>query len=537
MKPETKAVITYHEETKHHFHRYARSPGYMDWESQPVPFRTYEGTESISLPLLKEDPPGKHQDLYRRENHPRRPFEAASIGAFLELSMGLSAWKAAGAGRWALRMNPSSGNLHPTEAHLVIPESEDLAPGVYHYNPYSHALEFRAKIPKSLAEKMRSHFGDRVFLAGLTSIFWRESWKYGERAFRYCNHDVGHALAALAFSARLQGWKSVCLGGLSDDDLESVLGLDRTRWKPLEAEHPDLLCAVHRSKAEIPGSLSKDILLEFSKLSFQGDPNPLSRNPVDWKAIRRVAEATRKPGTREPRWEGGDRPPPEETDSSLSAAEIIRRRRSAVSFSGKGTIPRERFLAMLETTLPRNGCAPFDVGLGPPRVDLLLFVHRVEGMAQGLYYFIRTGNGPDRIRRRTHSDFLWEPVVEGLDLYLLKAGNFQDTAVTLSCRQGIAGYGAFSLGMIAEFRKTVTDEPFRYRHLFWETGMIGQVLYLEAEAAGVRGTGIGCFFDDPVHELLGLEDNTFQSLYHFTVGEPVEDARLATHPPYDHLKS
>ena len=35
-----------------------------------------------------------------------------------------------------------------------------------------------------------------------------------------------------------------------------------------------------------------------------------------------------------------------------------------------------------------------------------------------------------------------------------------------------------------------------YRRLFWECGLIGQVLYLEAEAAGVRGTGIGCFYDD-----------------------------------------
>ena len=66
--------------------------------------------------------------------------------------------------------------------------------------------------------------------------------------------------------------------------------------------------------------------------------------------------------------------------------------------------------------------------------------------------------------------------------------------------------------------------------------MIGQVLYLEAEAQGVRGTGIGCFFDDPVHEVIGLKDNTWQSLYHFTIGHPVEDPRLTTLPPYSHLK-
>ena len=72
---------------------------------------------------------------------------------------------------------------------------------------------------------------------------------------------------------------------------------------------------------------------------------------------------------------------------------------------------------------------------------------------------------------------------------------------------------------------------------------MGQVLYLEAEAAGARATGIGCFYDDPVHDLLGLPgpgkkdvENSgppFQSLYHFTVGMPVEDARLTTEPGYE----
>ncbi|XP_074312593.1 uncharacterized protein LOC141648048 [Silene latifolia] len=36
-----------------------------------------------------------------------------------------------------------------------------------------------------------------------------------------------------------------------------------------------------------------------------------------------------------------------------------------------------------------------------------------------------------------------------------------------------------------------------YPRLFWETGVLGQVLYLEAHAVGNSATGIGCFFDDP----------------------------------------
>ena len=90
--------------------------------------------------------------------------------------------------------------------------------------------------------------------------------------------------------------------------------------------------------------------------------------------------------------------------------------------------------------------------------------------------------------------------------------------------------------MVAEFGEAIEAAPWLYRRLFWECGLIGQTLYLEAEAAGIRGTGIGCYFDDSVHELLGIKDDKFQSLYHFTVGKPLEDKRLETLPAYGHLE-
>jgi hypothetical protein len=34
--------------------------------------------------------------------------------------------------------------------------------------------------------------------------------------------------------------------------------------------------------------------------------------------------------------------------------------------------------------------------------------------------------------------------------------------------------------------------------------MVGHVLYLEAEEAAIRSTGIGCYFEDPVHEAFGI---------------------------------
>jgi len=91
--------------------------------------------------------------------------------------------------------------------------------------------------------------------------------------------------------------------------------------------------------------------------------------------------------------------------------------------------------------------------------------------------------------------------------------------------------------MLAGFDDVNNIGAYFYPRLFWETGFVGQLLYLEAEAAGMRSTGIGCFFDDVMHEALGIKDRSWQSLYHFTVGGPLEDSRLQTYPAYAHLES
>jgi len=55
----------------------------------------------------------------------------------------------------------------------------------------------------------------------------------------------------------------------------------------------------------------------------------------------------------------------------------------------------------------------------------------------------------------------------------------------------------------------------------------------EFTATGIGSTGIGCYFDDPVHEVFGIASRDWQSFYHFTVGGPVENVRLATLPSYN----
>lgn len=478
--------------------------------------------------------------MFEHEANGPLPFSLENIAAFLELSLGLSAWKSYGGSAWALRMNPSSGNLHPTEAYLVLPplSETDGRGGVFHYNPYFHGLEQRAVFTEKFWSGIREYFGRDGFFAGLSSIHWREAWKYGERAFRYCGQDIGHALACLSLSGNLLGWKVKLLNTLADADLETILGFGITEWTRFEEEVPELMLFVHKySEEEVPGDLPDEIINSFGRLSFKGEPNILSTDHMEWKVIEELSSLTVKPKNPEKRCRLKDHAFHEEGLFGLQAADVIRRRRSALAFDGKTHVSRKAFFGMLDRTVPRNGRPPYDVGLCDISVHLLIFAHRVSGLEQGLYFLVRNERDFREIRERCRSGFLWERT-EGFpgSLYLLEKGDFRSTAEEAGCRQEIAADGCFSAAMLARFREEIEREPFSYRRLHWEAGMVGQVLYLEAEAHGLRGTGMGCFFDDVAHGLLGFPDNAFQDIYHFSAGKAVEDKRLTTLPPYYHLK-
>jgi len=541
METSGKGIEGYHERTKHHPRHYARSAGYLDWESEPEPFRRYEGAPLIRLLLADQDPEGTYTDLFDRKGIDARPFSLGNIACFLELSLGLSAWKSYGNNTWALRMNPSSGNLHPVEGYLVLPPlpGQALPGGVYHYSPFFHGLEARATFVDTAWPVIKKNFPDGFF-AALSSIHWREAWKYGERAFRYSHLDMGHAIAAMSFSAALLGWKVTYLNAVSDWEVETILGFTRTRWRKFEQEETGPLLYVH-SKGEhaVPRGLPRDTVPLFESLSFAGEPNLLSRRHQDWGVIDDASAFTAKPSTRGATFTYEDRPYLVKNVPMVTGAGVIRRRRSALAFDARTELARDHFFDILDRTLPRSMCAPFDAELGRASVHLLIFVHRVIGLEPGLYFLVRGHTDVESIKQKCGEGFLWKrtpEAPEALPLYILEQGDFTAKARSASCDQGIAGDGAYAVAMISEFNPGIGQEPYRYRLFHWEAGMIGQVLYLASEACGTRGTGMGCFFDDTVHDLLGLRDTAWQDLYHFGAGKPVEDGRVATLPPYDHLK-
>jgi SagB-type dehydrogenase family enzyme len=216
----------------------------LDWENQPNPFRTFAGSTRLELPLLAAGMHPLYADLYHQSAISAQALTLHNIAALLELSFGLSAWKKYGSNRWSLRCNPSSGNLHPTEAYLVVQVCCGIHDGVHHYVSRDHVLEQRCGFAQATREQARILPPDS-FLIGLSSIHWREAWKYGERAFRYCQHDVGHAIAALRYAAALLGWQVHLLDTWGDADISTILGVEReVDFKAAEREHPDLIMQI-----------------------------------------------------------------------------------------------------------------------------------------------------------------------------------------------------------------------------------------------------------------------------------------------------
>ncbi len=234
-------IIAYHEASKHHYRTFAPGPGYLDWATQPDPFRRYTGAHMTPLarPDSLDGPP--YEAGFTPGLTPVAPLDFASVSRLFFDALAISAWKKFDDERWALRVNPSSGNLHPTESYLICGALPGLCetPIVAHYTPAEHALEVRARLTphiwRALREGVVLNTGDglpeETIFVGLTSILWREAWKYGDRAFRYCQHDVGHALAALSIAAAGLGWQARLLDDLGTDQVETLLGVADPRGR------------------------------------------------------------------------------------------------------------------------------------------------------------------------------------------------------------------------------------------------------------------------------------------------------------------
>lgn len=533
----------YHRRTKHHLARFAAGPDTLDWDAQPSPFRTWTGAPMVRLPLVADRLSTSWAQMGSGRLAQAHALNLQSLACLLELSMALTAWKQFGPDRWALRANPSSGNLHPTEAYVLAFGVEGLEDGLYHYEPLQHALACRAKWASQPVNQPRP----QGLWIGLSSIQWREAWKYGERAFRYCQLDAGHALGALRYGAAALGWQACKIPDLNHAILAACMGLDRAEDFGLaELEEPEMLLSIG------PQAFGTWPDIDWQGACWFGQASRLDPRPMyKWPVIDDVAQATRLTQV----------PPPATSAVSVlarsshaclgqaalrrdeAAASVIKGRRSAQHFDRKAAMSQAAFEALVQSLAPVH-TAPFDAWPHAPRVHPIFYVHRVEGVPPGVYVLPRSRDGEVLLRQEIKAAGAWQAAwVAQQDerdqpwtmWQVAEHPTLAGVLRQLSCHQAIAHDACFAMSLVAEFEGPLASRDDAYRLLLQEAGLIGQAIYLNAEAWGYRGTGIGCYFDDAVHHLLSMEGERLQVLYHFTVGVPLQDERISTEPPYAHL--
>lgn len=537
-------ILDYHQSSKHRLSGYAPSPGFLDWDSQPDPFRFFQGCEPVALPLTA-GPSLSYTELFEGSVPAQQP-SLAALGLLWELAAGLSAWKSADGARWSVRTVPSSGNLHPIESYILLWRSEFALPaGVYHYDAFHHQLECRAPLSATQSAALGAAYPDAYGVIGLSSLDWREEWKYGSRAFRYCQLDAGHALACLSSAARVCGWSLALDSRLTDADCAALMGLaDAGAYGACEPEWPVFAAWLS------PSCLSalppvEPLVSSVAGLAWQGVASRVSAESVQWPEVALARFATVKADGAPLAFAGASSEPPQPMGSCepgarglIPAAELIRQRRSAQRMDPKQGMRGEDFQRLLRRLLgPGSGEAWSPMGSFPfdPALQVLMLVHDVSGLEPGLYALNRA---PGRWQAWEAGQG-WRRVTGALPLYQIgESGSLRREASQFSCFQGIAGRGAVTFVFVADMGEVLHREgAWAYRRLHWEAGALGQILYLEAEASGLRGTGIGCFMDDESLALSGHSPSAggrWQVVYHFTIGHGVEDARVESAPPYGH---
>jgi SagB-type dehydrogenase family enzyme len=486
---ETGAAWAYHNSTKHSYQSVRTSPHYLDWDNQPIPLKIYSALEPIPLPehLSSSGVPALSAIVSGAVETAATPTRQ-SLAEILFLSAGVTRRRAYPGGEMLFRAAACTGALYHIDLYLVCGDLADLEAGVYHFSPQDFALrklragDFRSLLVDGSGEESSIVNAPCVIISA--STFWRNAWKYQDRAYRHCFWDNGTILANLLSATVARKIPAKVILGFVDAIVNRLLGLNSQREAPLS-----LVTLGYSSATKIGPSPPMPLLVL--------ETTPLSKTEVDYPAMRAVQEASSLEGEREVRlWrEGtknaeGERTKDENGDAQIfplqllsngelpqdTIEEVIVRRGSTREFSRDAIT-----FAQLSTMLDR-ATRGIDADCFPTTEsslnDLYLIVHAVEGLPPGAYVFRR----------------------QECALELLKEGDFRHEAGYLGLGQEIPADCSVNVYFLADLENIFKRFGNRgYRAAQLEAAIMGGKLYLAAYAQRLGASGL-TFFDDDVTE-------------------------------------
>lgn len=486
----TGPVWAYHEATS--YDRHDMGGRALDWGVQPEVFKTYPGMEEAPLPEATEFPPETLSQLVTESCSLDAGTEITvqRLARILSLTHSLTARTRYGGAYFYFRSVASAGALYPFESYIGVMSVTGLERGLYHHNVRDQGLTLlRAG---SIFDEMRQavplegdHAPALVFF--LSSIFFRSSWKYRDRAYRYHLLDTGHLLENLILALRSERLQCTFHYDFDDSRVNGLLGVDPFREACLAVVPVWGKVLEQPERTELPPADQR--LIAASRVSSR---------EVDYPAIREIHEATFHPTLipSSPPDMGKSLgidfeptipvPRPQTWPDAISYAEAVHRRRSMRNFV-KQDLPADCVAGLLTLVCAEPDSAICAEPVAESALSVGFLAGQVEGLAPGFYLLHRQAG-----------------------LFCLAASGYRVDRMTAACLdQGWLGNCALHFLFVCNLEALEQTWGARaYRHVMLAAGRIGQRIYLAATSMRLGCCGIGAYYDREAAQVLGLNDRS-----------------------------
>ena len=424
----------YHAATKHSYNSVRTNPNQLAWEDQPSTYKNYPHSyKKVKL------------DLEEVED------------SFLYHIAGLTEKRTYPSGEYYLRINPSAGALYPNELYFQVRGVEGKEDGIYHYEVSSSSLTLLQSIDEE--EGLEPYFSFKTAMKGylflVSAIYYRSSWKYKNRAFRYCLLDAGHLLGSIEASALLKPHAVQMIYGIEREKLNRLFGFEEREWFLAGA------CMA------VPIQGTKVNAIEF-ELPYVDGSRSFEKNEIIEEAYHETMETKLLDGCKK------QIKAPKFDYNTTKLQETLFNRRSQRGFN-EGAITKGQFNYIIES-IHQPILSDCD-----EEVSVYIVVNRMLDMPLGLYK----------------------------DGAYIEYGDFARKVGYLSLEQ----YSLSMQGAVAFF---LTSKAKNYQALYQKAGIIGQRLYVAAQYMQIGCSGIGAYYDDEVNDFL---ENDEMILYALAIGK------------------
>lgn len=497
------AARRYHEITKHSYTNVRSNPHALDWGNRPLQYKIYPAAGAVALPReleLSARPATAAIAEVGPFDATDAPLDLETLTRILFCAAGLTRSKTVGGEDYHFRAAASAGALYPIEVYLAAGEVAGLGPGLYHFSPADLKLrglrrgDWREYLARAAA--MRPALADSHAILVLSAIFWRSTWKYRARAYRYCFWDAGTMLANLTAAANAERLPAEIVTAFEDAAVERLIDLD--------GEREGAICMVALGRTRrTPEPVSIADMHTVAPLHL--DTVPLSAHERTYDDLAKIHRASRLESIEEVRAVAGSSlgstSAPAATvavgSSVLPAAgasglgETILRRGSARAF-GREPLRGEELATIMATSR-----GPLQAEF-PSLVEPYLIINAVDGTAPGTYYYRR----------------------EAGSFELIKPGEFRNEAGYLCLEQALGADCSALICYMTNLERVLEARGNRgYRDAHLEAGILGGRAYLAAYALGRGASGL-TFYDDDTTKFLAPHAEGKSPLLMVAVGVP-----------------